>query len=199
MEWFREALDLFDTALAAHNSESAAEPSAGEMYRLYTVSHATYLADWAAAGANDVQRLGRALRFERLWLALEGQERFTDPERNGIFVSALVEAEDRDAALQAYRSLHPDSPSLESMCALGTPGSMACALMLAESEPDGDTRASVYGSYERFLSTVIRYDRNGARWPFSKFDFIRFQYLRHKYIERHSPSVLQLIREARGV
>ncbi len=198
MEWFREALDLFDTSLAAQRNERVSELSTGQMYSLYLASHATYIADWAVAGTNDVQWLGRALRFEQQWLDLEGDERVPDPEKDDIFVSALVEAEDRDAALRGHNLLHPEHSLLESMCALGTPGSLACALMLAEVEADEDARAGVKCTYEDFLARVIRYDKNGLHWPFRQFDFVRFQYLRHKYIERDSPSIFQLIREARG-
>lgn len=198
MEWFREALDLFDTALAAQRNERVSELSTGQIYSLYLASHATYIADWAVAGTNDVQWLGRALRFKQQWLDLEGDERVPDPEKDDIFISALVEAEDRDAALRGHNLLHPEHSSLESMCALGTPGSLACALMLSQGEADEGVRASVRRSYEDFLVKVIRYDKNGSHWPFRQFDFIRFQYLRHKYIERDSPSIFQLIREARG-
>lgn len=75
MEWFREALDLFDTSLAAQRNEGVSELSTAQMYSLYRASHATYIADWAVAGADDAQWLGRALRFRQQWLELEGDER----------------------------------------------------------------------------------------------------------------------------
>lgn len=199
VEWFHEALELFDTALAMHSHERVAGLSADNAYSLYRVLLATYYADWAVTGTNDIQWLGRARAFESQCLALDGLKEYSDPKRHDLFISALAEAEDRDAALASYGLLYPEHSSIEGMCALNTPGSMACALMLTEGETDNGIRASVNRAYEGFLAGAIRYDKNGPSWPFQPDDFIRFQYFRHKYIERDSPSVFELIREARGI